>query len=84
MGMPGHFHYDATMVEAISQDSRTRDLVLRMADLARSGRLTPFLEIVRADSELDEETRAWVLTLADSENFLLAAALYLERSLDVN
>ncbi len=55
-----------------------------MADLARWGRLDPFLEIVRADSELDEETRAWVLTLADSENFLLAAALYLERSLDVN
>ena len=84
MGMPGHFHYDATMVEAIGQDARTRDLVLRMADLARCGRLVPFLEIVRADSELDEETRAWVLTLADSENFLLAAALYLERSLDVN
>jgi hypothetical protein len=84
MGMPGHFHYDATMVEAIGQDARTRDLVLRMADLARCGRLHPFLEIVRADPELDEETRAWVLTLADSENFLLAAALYLERSLDVN
>jgi hypothetical protein len=84
MGMPGRFNYDATMVEAIGQDARTRDLVLRMADLARCGRLVPFLEIVRADSELDEETRAWVLTLADSENFLLAAALYLERSLDVN
>ncbi len=84
MGMPGRFHYDATMVEAIDQDVRTRDLVLRMADLARCERLAPFLEIVRADSELDEETRTWVLTLAQSENFLLAAALYLERSRDVN
>jgi hypothetical protein len=84
MGMPGRFHYDAAAVEAIDQDARTRDLVLRMAELVRSGRLEPFLEIVRADHELDDETRGWVLALAESENFLLAAALYLERSHDVN
>ncbi len=34
--------------------------------------------------QLDEETRGWVLALAESENFLLAAALYLKRSRDVN
>jgi hypothetical protein len=84
MGMPGRFHYDAATVEAIDQDSRTRDLVLRMADLVRCGRLEPFVELVRADPQLDEETRGWVLALAESKNFLLAAALYLKRSRDVN
>jgi hypothetical protein len=84
MGMPSRYFYDAATVEALDQDTLMRDLVLRMAGLVRTGRLEPFIRLVSEDSELDEETREWVLALAESESFLLAAALYLERSRDVN
>ena len=82
--MPARFLYDAAIVEALDQDTRMRDLVLRMAGLVRTGRLEPFVRVVSDDPQLDEETREWVLALAESESFLLAAALYLERSRDVN
>jgi hypothetical protein len=84
MVMPSRYFYDAATAETLDQDTLMRDLVLRMAGLVRTGRLEPFIRLVSEDSELDEETREWVLALAESESFLLAAAVYLERSRDVN
>jgi hypothetical protein len=84
MGMPTRIYYDPATVEALDYDTRMRDLVLRMAGLVHTGRLESFRRVVRDDPQLDEETRSWVLALAESESFLLAAALYLERSRDVN
>jgi hypothetical protein len=74
----GWFH-DLESLEAINQDAETRDVVLRMAGLARGGRLGRFIHVVNADPELDEFTREWVLELARNEPFLLAADEYLSR-----
>jgi hypothetical protein len=65
-------------LEAINQDAEAREVVVRMAGLARGGRLGRFIHVVNADPELDEHTRAWVLGLAN-EPFLLAADEYLSR-----
>jgi hypothetical protein len=63
-------------LEALNQDEATRRIVLRMAGLARGGRLPGFIAAVDRDPELDEETKQEVLELAD-ESFLLAAEDYL-------
>jgi hypothetical protein len=84
MPQPGRHIYDVEMIEAIDRDERTRDVVLRMADLARNDKLDAFVKVVHTDPELDDDTRRWVLLLARSESFLLAASLYLERSRDVS
>ena len=62
---------DIESLEAINQDELVRQLVLRMAGLARGGRLPGFVAAVGADTELDAET-ATVLELARDETFLLA------------
>ena len=49
-----------------------RQLVLRMAGLARGGKLPGFVTAVGADAELDAETKATLLELARDETFLLA------------
>jgi hypothetical protein len=69
---------DLEALESINQDSETREVVLRMAGLARGGRLGRFIHVVNADPRLDEHTREWVLGLAD-ERFLFAADEYLSR-----
>ena len=68
---------DLESLEAINQDEDTRDLVLRMANLARWGRLGDFIAVVDSDEELDQETKDTVLELARDETFLLAAEDYL-------
>ena len=45
---------DLEYLEAINQDEATRQIVLRMAGLARGGRLPGFIAAVDSDSELDD------------------------------
>jgi hypothetical protein len=68
---------DLESLEAINQDAAVRDLILRMAGLARGGRLESFRAVVVSDEELDAETKSTVLELARDETFLLAAEDYL-------
>jgi hypothetical protein len=68
---------DLESLEAINQDEDIRDLVLRMANLARGGHLGDFIAVVDSDDELDQETKNTVLELARDEVFLLAAEDYL-------
>ena len=68
---------DLEGLEAINQDAAVRQIILRMAGLARGGQLGGFIDAVDSDSELDEETKASVLELARDETFLLAAEDYL-------
>jgi hypothetical protein len=71
--------HDLEALEALSQDEVTRQVVLRMAGLARGGRLPSFIAAVDRDPELDDETKRDVLELAD-ESFLLAAEDYLRQT----
>jgi hypothetical protein len=75
--MPAPWVQDLESLEAINQDAAVRQLVLRMAGLARGGRLGGFIAAVDSDSELDDETKETVLELASDESFLLAAEDYL-------
>jgi hypothetical protein len=75
--MPAPWVQDIESLEAINQDAAVRQLVLRMAGLARGGRLGGFIAAVDSDSELDQETKNNVLELARDESFLLAAEDYL-------
>jgi len=68
---------DIECLEAIKQDELVRQVVLRMAGLARGGRLPGFVAAVGADSELDAETKATLLELARDETFLLACEDYM-------
>jgi hypothetical protein len=68
---------DLESLEAINQDESVRQIVLRMAGLARGGRLGGFVTAVREDADLDTETKKTVLELARDETFLLAAEEYL-------
>jgi hypothetical protein len=69
--------HDLEHLEAINQDEATRQIVLRLAGLARGGRLPGFIATVDHDPELDDETKRDVLELARNESFLLAAEDYL-------
>ena len=69
---------DLEALEALNHEA-TRQIVLRMAGLARGGQLPGFIAAVDRDPELDEETKREVLELAD-ESFLLAAEDYLRRT----
>ena len=68
---------DIEAFEAVTQDELVRPLLLRMARLARHGKLPGFVAAVGADEELDAETKAAVLELASDETFLLAAEDYM-------
>lgn len=67
---------DLEPLEAINQDPAVRQIVLRMAGLARGGRLGGFIAAVDSDVELDQETKDNVLELARDESFLLACEDY--------
>jgi hypothetical protein len=69
--------HDLEALEAINQDAAVRQIVLRMAGLARGGRLGSFRAAVSLDADLDEETKGTVLELAGDEAFLLVAEDYL-------
>ncbi len=65
----------------ISQDEDARRIFLKLAALARDGRMAPFLDQLAADGELDEETKQQVTELGRDEGLLLAVEDYL-RSTD--
>jgi len=71
---------DLESLEAISQDSPTRRLFLRMALLSEAGRLAPMIEDLRQDEDLDEQTRSAVAEIADDPAFLFAVKDYLRRT----
>lgn len=75
--MPAPRVQDLESLEAINQDAAVRQLVLRMAGLARGGRLGGFIAAVDSDADLDAETKETVRELASDESFLLAAEDYL-------
>jgi hypothetical protein len=67
---------DIESLEAINQDELVRQVVVRLAGVARDGRLPGFVAAVGADAELDAETKATVLELARDETLLLARGLH--------
>jgi hypothetical protein len=75
--MAGLWIHDLESLEAINQDAAVRELVLRMAGLARGGRLGTFIAAVDGDDELDAATKDTVLELAGDSSFLLAAEDYM-------
>ena len=68
---------DIESLEAINQDELVRQVVVRLAGVARDDRLPGFGAAVGADAELDAETKAAVLELARDETFLLACEDYM-------
>jgi hypothetical protein len=71
---------DIESLEAISQDEETCALCLRMAEMSRLGRLTPFLYEVERDGDLDAETKATLTELASEPAFLHAVEEYVHRT----
>ena len=74
------WHADLESLEAISQDSPTRRLFLRMALLSQSGRLASMVEELQRDEELDTETRSAMAEIAADPAFLYAVQDYLRRT----
>ncbi len=78
--MLGLWLQDIESLEAISQDEQTRTLFLRMARLSQTGRLQPFLRELRADRELDAQTKDNLAELAQDETFLHAVEDYVRQT----
>jgi hypothetical protein len=71
---------DIESLEAISQDKRTRELFLRMAQMSQAGRLAPFLVELEHDRELDDVTKGTLAELASDDAFLHAVEDYVRRT----
>jgi hypothetical protein len=71
---------DIESLEAISQDKRTRELFLRMAQMSQAGRLAPFLIELERDHELDDVTKGTLAELASDHAFLHAVEDYVRRT----
>jgi hypothetical protein len=71
---------DIESLEAISQDKRTRELFLRMAQMSQAGRLAPFLIELERDRELDDVTKGTLAELASDDAFLHAVEDYVRRT----
>jgi hypothetical protein len=71
---------DIECLESIASDAGTRNLFLRMAVMSQSGRLQPFLSVLAADRELDEQTKASLAELAADATFLHAVEDYVHRT----
>jgi len=67
-------------LEAIAQDTLTRDLFLRMATLSASGSLGPFLQELLADEGVDAELAGTLAELASDRTFLHAVEDYVHRT----
>lgn len=78
--MHGPWLEDLESLEAISQSDETRALFLRMADLARRGRLALFLSELARDRDLDSTTKSTVAELASDTSFLHAVEDYVRRT----
>lgn len=71
---------DAESFERVSQDEVSSELLLRMAQLSREGRLASFVVQLASDPEMDEETTRAIVELAADRRFLLAIEEYLGRT----
>jgi hypothetical protein len=71
--------HELDALDAIDGDPDLRGVVLRLARLADEGRLPSFVRAVETDSELNRDTRNWLLWVA-REPFLGAAERYAELS----
>jgi hypothetical protein len=71
---------DIESFEAICQDDEARRVVLRLAQMSRTGGLSPLLSEVAMAEGLDETTRASVAELARDSSFLLAVEDYVRRT----
>jgi hypothetical protein len=78
--MHGTWLQELEFLEAISQDSTARPILLKMAAMSQEDRLGPFLAEVAVDDELDEATKDTLAELADNRDFLQALADYLHHT----
>jgi hypothetical protein len=76
----GPWLQDIESLEAISQDDAARELFLKMAWMAQSGRIQPFLRELEHDGELDDDTKATLSELAQDDGFLHAVEEYVHRT----
>jgi len=63
-------------LQAIRRDGAMREVVVRMARLARRDRLGAFARAVAADPELGAGTKAWIGALAADEACLHAVETF--------
>jgi len=78
--MLAHWLQDLESLEAISRNTGTRRIFLRMAAVQQSGSMETFLEELERDPELDDETKETLGQLARDEEFLLAVEEYCHRT----
>ncbi|HEX2045852.1 MAG TPA: hypothetical protein VHF23_09515 [Gaiellaceae bacterium] len=71
--------YDLESLEELHGEESVRELVLRLAVLARRDRLGHFVEVLRSDEDVDARTKQTVLELAGERTFLLAFEDYSRR-----
>jgi hypothetical protein len=64
-------------LQAIRHDEAMREVVVRMAHLARRDRLGEFVRAVAADPVLGVDTKAWLTALATDELCLHAVETYI-------
>ena len=74
------WHEDLESFEAISQDTQTRTICLRMASLAQNGEIGRFLNELEVDVGVDAATRGTLEELAGNPSFLLAVEDYVHRT----
>jgi hypothetical protein len=63
-------------LEAIRGNEAMREVVVRMARLARRNRLDDFIQAVAADPELGPRTKAWIGALGADEPCLHAVETF--------
>src|SRR5713101_3676678 len=71
---------DLESLEEMSQDTETREIFLRMAELQREGRIGNFLTERAREPGLDETTKGTLAELAQDGDFLLAVEDYVRRT----
>jgi hypothetical protein len=76
----GPWLQDLESLEAISQNSDTRRIFLKMAAMSHDGRLPNFLAELAHDQELDDDTKGHLTELAQDRLFLVAVEEYLRRT----
>jgi hypothetical protein len=75
--MLDHWLQDLESLEEISQDEDTRRIFLRMAAMSQAGTLDRFVHQLRADDDVDAETKGTLTELAGDETFLYVVDDYL-------
>ena len=71
---------DLESLVEITQDTDTRQIFLRMAELQREGRIGNFLTELARDPSLDDTTKGTLTELASDGAFLLAVEDYVRRT----